>query len=94
MPSITRSYPAQWAQRMAPAVGKKIKHLETHRIVVKLLGLRGKESVDELSPIEQAEILVDFLFWQVTAEYEAEQARESAFRQAMDASISDFSVGE
>lgn len=48
--------------------------------------------MDDLNPLQQAEILVDLMFWQITAEYEAERARDEAYRDALEAAIEDFSV--
>ncbi len=48
--------------------------------------------MDDLNPLQQAEILVDLMFWQITAEYEAERARDEAYRGALESAIEDFSV--
>ena len=93
MPSITRTYPAAWVARMEPAVQAKFEEIRRHQVVEKLLTLRGV-TVEELTAVDKAEILIDFMFWETVAAHEGAEAREAAFHNAVQQAIDDFTVGE
>jgi hypothetical protein len=94
MPSITRTYPAAWAARMIPAVNAKIEQLQRHRVVQKIMGLRGFPSLAEMTDAQKAETLIDFMFWEITGDFEAAQARDAAYHAALETSIDDFTLEE
>lgn len=94
MPTISRTYPTAWVDRIAPAVESIIRQQSSSEIVQKVMQLRGFSSIDEMTPMEFAETFIDIMVWQATAEFEAIAERDLAYATQMAQALADFTLDE
>ena len=83
--TLERTYPDEWVTRMVPAIIKRAEQVEGHRVIQEILEARGatpdedgKYSVEDLTTMQKAEIMVDLFFWKEVQRYEVELAQEQA----------------
>lgn len=88
--SFTLNFSDEMAQRLRPMVAWRAAQMSRHPRVVEFLN--GRE-IDELTPRQQAELVIRFWLYKDLKLYEREQAEIAAGRAAEESVDQDFTLG-